>query len=192
MKVYNFILHHIYIPMSVPNKYDAMQNAITNPICLEPGTGSLITTADYTIPCGSVAIGVPVKVEVPIADLTIGQSAAIFDATPPADGEMQYIGTNSKVMFISFKLDLQTTAINPEVIKATVYLNGSPLNGGLQSASVFVDFSAPTTSLSLPVGGGGITTNDILSVYVSNLSSATDVILKANSILVGGYSYQNF
>lgn len=174
----------------LPDKYDVEQNAISDPVCKDPGTGSLITTNDYTIPCSVSGQGVDTKVEVPIIDLTIGQLGSLFNNTITVAGEMEYVHTTSKVLLLSFKVDLITQALVPEVIKATLYKNGTPLNGGLQTASIIVD-NVYQTTLSLPVGGGPVDMNDVFSLYVANLSSATDVTLKAGSIICGAFSFLN-
>jgi hypothetical protein len=151
------------------------------------GGASLILTAPYTIPCASAGQGVYVKVAAPIANLVVGQAGTLFDPTPPADGEIVYIDPRPRLVILSPRLHLRTTNATNDVISAMLYINGVPASGGLLVSSSIVDTTYPVT-LSVPFQAQPISAGDVMSIWVANLSSASDVELSAGSFLIASAS----
>jgi hypothetical protein len=159
----------------------------TNP---EPGSGSLIYVGNsYTIPTAVAGTGVFVKIEPPIIDTIVGQLGDLFDPTVTTSGELVYSSTLDRILLISYNLKIRTTnTLSNDFVRAILYVNGVPFNNGLLEATTYVS-NLFGTSVTIPVGGGPLQAGDILSIYIANLTSASDLELQFPSIMMGGFSF---
>lgn len=145
----------------------------------------LILVNPYTLTINTQ--GVAETFEPPLVDAIVGQFGTDFDNYVNV-GQMNYINTVNKLYLFGFNASIQTT--NPtsdDLVKVTVLLDGTPLNGGAASSTMYVSKDYPT-SVVISLQGTPLSSANFLGLEITNLTSNNDLNFFYPTQL-GGFAY---
>ena len=148
-------------------------------------SAGLILVNPYTLTINTQ--GVAETFEPPLGDAIVGQFGADFDNYVNV-GMMNYINTVNKLYLLGFNVSVQTT--NPtsdDLVKVTVLLDGTPLNGGAASSTMYVSKDYPT-SVVISLLGTPLSAANFLGLEITNLTSDNDLTFYYPTQL-GGFAY---